>query len=351
LYLVNNFACFPVFKIIFLALFYTGQTAGVAMNRKQILLVVFEYLMITVGAFIMSIGIGVFLIDAHVVPGGVSGLSMTLYYYTEGAIPVGLSMWIFNIPLFIWGIKEIGNSFGWRTFYGFTANAFFTDLVRGEFPLFPSFALQKTEAIRYLLHQDFFFLILWGGALLGIGLGIVFKFKGTTAGTDIIAAIFNKKFGIKPGQAIIFADLVVILSAAAILAGKNIPTDQPVATLTMYAFFLLLISSRLVDLVIDGFDYARAVHIISDKQEEIGKAIMNKLSRGATVIRAKGLYRNVERNMLYTVVAPREVTFLYDIIQEIDPGAFVIVGNVHEVMGEGFKRRSELSLQKKLIAK
>ena len=321
------------------------------MNNTKIFNVLFDYLMITIGAFIMSIGIGVFLIDAHVVPGGVSGLSMAIYYLTDEAIPVGFLMWIFNIPLFIWGIREIGGQFGWRTFYGFTLNSFFIDFLRGDFPGLPSFAMQNSESIQYLLNQDFFFLVLWGAITLGLGLGIIFKFKGTTAGSDIIAAILNKRMGIKPGQAIIIVDFFVILFAGIIIAQKDLSLTVPVVTLTLYAFFLLLVSSKIVDLVIDGMDYARAVHIISDRNKEIGSEIMNKLSRGATVLQSRGIYRNIEREMLYTVIAPREIAYLYDLVGKIDPDAFVIVSNVHEVMGEGFRRRGQTSLPDKFIKK
>ena len=321
------------------------------MNKTKTLYILFEYLMITLGAFIMSVGIGVFLIDAHVVPGGVSGLSMAIYYLTNESIPVGLLMWLFNIPLFIWGIKEIGGQFGWRTFYGFTVNSIFIDLLRGDIPGLPFLALQDTDSIQYLLNQDFFFLVLWGAVTLGIGLGIIFKFKGTTAGSDIIAAILNKRVGMKPGQAIMIVDFFVILFAGIIIGQKDLATTVPAVTLTLYAFFLLFVSSRIVDMIIDGVDYARAVHIISDKNAEIGSEIMNKLSRGATVLHSRGLYRNIEREMLYTVIAPREIAFLYDLVGRIDKDAFVIVSNVHEVMGEGFKRRGQVSIPDKLIKK
>jgi uncharacterized membrane-anchored protein YitT (DUF2179 family) len=318
------------------------------MAKQQVYRNIFEYLMIALGAFIMSLGIGVFLIDAHVVPGGVSGLSMAIYYLSDGALPVGLLMWIFNLPLFYWGIKEIGKQFGWRTFVGFSLNSLFIDLLRGEIPYFEGLAMQKNPAILYLLNQDFLFLVLWGAVLLGLGLGIIFKFKGTTAGSDIIAAILNRRLGLKPGNGIIVVDFFVIITAAFVIGFKDLSDQVPVVSLTMYAFFLLFISSRIIDLVIDGFDYARSVLIISDKNEAIGNAIMNKLSRGATVLNGRGLYRNIDREIVFTIVAPREVSFLYNIIHEIDAHAFVIVANVHEVMGEGFKRRGELSLPRGL---
>lgn len=170
---------------------------------------VIEYLAIAFGAAIMAIGIGVFLVDAKVVPGGVSGLSMAFYYQTGGTVPIGLMIWVFNVPLYIWGVKKLGKQFGIRTFFGFTLNSFFIDFFRGDIPGFSFIRLQDTETIMHLRQYDFFFLIIIGAALLGIGLGIVFKFRGSTGGTDIVAAIMQKKFGIKPGTAIMVIDFLL----------------------------------------------------------------------------------------------------------------------------------------------
>lgn len=301
--------------------------------------IILEYLAITIGAAIMGIGIGVFLVDAQVVPGGVSGLSMAIHYLSSNKIPVGVMIWVLNVPLYIWGIKELGKEFGIRTFYGFTINSFFIDFFRGEFPLIGGLSLQNTQTIRALLQNDFLFTILLGAAFLGIGLGIVFKFKGTTAGSDILAAIMQKRFGIKPGMAIMLIDFFVIVTAGIVLELKDLTIERSAVTLTLYALFLLFISSRLVDAIIDGFDYARSAYIISDKNEEIAQAIMNDLSRGATAIKARGLYRNVDREVIVTVVTLKELEKLLSIIKKIDPKAFVTIHNVHEVMGEGFRRR------------
>ena len=182
------------------------KTKKIKFNKKAIR----DYIFITIGAAIMAIGIGVFLVDAKVVPGGVSGLSMAVYYLTDGAFPIGVTIWLLNIPLFIWGVKELGTQFGARTFVGFTLNSFFIDFFRGELPGLDFFQLQKTETIMKLQQDDFLFLILLGAALLGIGLGIVFKFRGSTAGSDIVAAVMQKRFGIKPGMAIMIIDFFVI---------------------------------------------------------------------------------------------------------------------------------------------
>ena len=298
-----------------------------------------DYFFITVGAMIMALGIGIFLVDAQVVPGGVSGLSMAIHYLSNNKIPVGLMMWLLNIPLYLWGIKALGKQFGIRTFYGFTVNSIFIDLSRGDIPGLGMIQLQKPSAILDLRQNDFLFLILIGAILIGLGLGIIFKFKGTTAGSDIIAAIMQKYFGFKPGQAIMLIDFFVISFAGLVIHFKHLAVVRPAMSLTLYAFFLLFVSSKLIDIVLDGFNYARSAYIISDKTREIAEAIIRELSRGATALKAHGLYKNIDREVIMTVVTRKEIRQLTDIIEEIDPDAFVIISDVHEVLGEGFRRR------------
>ncbi len=298
-----------------------------------------DYLLITIGSAIMAIGIGVFLVDAKVVPGGVSGLSMAIHYLSSKTIPVGVMIWLLNIPLYIWGVKELGKEFGVKTFYGFTLSAFFIDFFRGESPIIGGFPLHKSQTVSDLYQNDFMFLILLGATFLGVGLGLIFKFKGTTAGSDIVAAILNKRFGIKPGMAIIIIDFFVILFAGFIIDIKNLADQRPALVLTLYALFLLVVSGKIVDAIIDGFDYARSVHIISNKNKEISDAIINQLNRGATAIKSRGLYTGTEREVIVTVVTIKELVKLLKIIKDIDPFAFVTIHNVHEVMGEGFRRR------------
>lgn len=304
--------------------------------KKQPLI---DYIFITIGAAFMAAGIGVFLVDAKVVPGGVSGLAMTVHYLSNNTIPVGIMIWVFNVPLYIWGIKELGKQFGIKTFYGFTLSSIFIDLFRGDFPGLGFIRLQDTLTVKDLIQNDFFFLILVGAVLLGLGLGIIFKFRGTTAGSDIVAAISQKRFGVKPGSAIMFIDFFVIALAGLVIELKDLSGNRPAFSLTLYAFFLLFVSARIIDVIIDGFDYARAAYIISDKYEEISKRIMTDLSRGATAIKSRGLYKNIEREVIVTVVTLKDLSLLTEIIKEIDPDAFVIINNVHEVLGQGFRRR------------
>lgn len=300
---------------------------------------VVDYIAITFGAILMSMGIGVFLVDARVVPGGVTGLAMAAHYLTDNTLPVGMMTWVFNVPLYIWGLREFGKQFGVRTFYGFTISSIGIDLFRGDIPGFSFIRLQDTQTIKDLLENDILFLVLVGAVLLGVGLGIIFKFRGTTAGSDIVASIMQKRFGIKPGQAIMIIDFMVITLAGLIIELKDLSPDKPAFSLTLYAFFLLFVSARIIDVIIDGFDYARASFIISDKTDEIAEKIISRLSRGATALKSRGLYRDIDREVLVAVVPLKELGLLTDIIKETDSDAFVIINNVHEVLGEGFRRR------------
>jgi len=280
-----------------------------------------------------------FLIDAKVVPGGVTGLSIIIYYLTNNYIPVGLLMWVFNIPLYLWGLKELGKSFALRTFFAFSLNSLFLDLIRGDIPGLRFINLQNMQSIKSLQHTDFIFSILIGAVLLGVGLGIIFKFKGTTAGSDIVAAILHKHYGIKTGHAIILTDFVIICLAGFVLEIKGLAFAKSALVLTLYAIFALIVSGRILDMILDGLDYVRVAYIISDKHELIADSIMNDLNRGATALKTRGLYRDVEREVIMTVVAVKEVGTLVDKIRGIDPEAFVIINNVHEVLGKGFSRR------------
>ena len=142
------------------------------LKNKKVLIK--DYAFLTIGATLMALGISTFLIDAKVVPGGVSGLSISIYYLSGYTIPAGLLMWLLNAPLFVWGMKELGKSFAFRTFYSFSLNSILIDLFRGDVWLFPYIKLQNAPAVKDLFQHDFFFLILIGAILVGVGLGIVF---------------------------------------------------------------------------------------------------------------------------------------------------------------------------------
>ncbi|HHM02525.1 MAG TPA: YitT family protein [Caldithrix abyssi] len=299
-----------------------------------------DYVAIFIGAMLMGISISVFLIDARVVPGGISAVAMAIHYLSDGAIPVGLSLWLMNIPLFLWGMRELGGTFAARTVFGFSVSAFSIDLFRGDIPGLDFIKWNSSAPILDLLHHDFFFLTVIGAALLGVGMGLVLRHRGTIGGADVITAILHKRYGIKPGQSIIFLNVIIISLATVVIELKDLSPERPALSLAFYAFLLTFILSRIVDMLLDGFDYARSAWIISEKCGEIGRAILHDMNRGATAFKGRGLYLNTDRDILMTVITRRELPGLQERIQQIDPEAFVIISTVHEVLGEGFKRRT-----------
>ena len=283
--------------------------------KQKIKSIVFEYCGLAIGSVIMALALVFFLIPAKIAPGGVSGLAIVLYHLFD--LPVGLLMLLFNIPLFIVGLRLLGKQFGSRTLFSFIVVSLVTD--------FCDTVLRLDAATTDPLLASIF-----GGVVLGIGLGVVFRFKGTTGGSDIVGQIINKYSNVSVGVGILIVDFFVITFAGLVFRNIN---------LALYGFISLYFSSKVLDLILDGFDYARAFYIISEKQDEIIALITQDMGRGGTEISGSGFYTRKERNVLYTVVTRREVATLRQEIQKIDPRAFVIITNVHEVIGEGFRQR------------
>ena len=283
--------------------------------KQKMKSIVFEYIGLAVGSTIMSLGLVLFLIPGRIAPGGVSGIGIVLHYLFN--LPVGLIMLLFNIPLFVLGLKVLGTQFGPRTFFSIIFVSVTTD--------FFDKILHLGAATENLLLTSIF-----GGILLGIGLGIVFRFKGTTGGSDIIGQIIHKYSNMTIGTSILFVDFFIISFAGLAFHDVN---------LALYGFISLYFSSKVLDVILDGFDYARSFYIVTEKQDAIIEAITREMGRGGTEIFGNGFYTRKERNILFTVVTRKEVATLRQIVQQIDPVAFVIIANVHEVIGEGFRPR------------
>ncbi len=270
-----------------------------------------DYLGITIGAMATAVSLNMFLIPNKVAAGGVSGLATVLHYLL--GLPVGATMLALNIPLFMLSIKVLGTKFGMKTLFGAAVL---------------SLAIDITAPFTPLLTQDLLLSSLYGGVLAGIGMGLVFKFKGTTAGTDLAAAIINKIFGVSVGQALLGVDFFVIASAG--LAFHS-------AELSLYALISLFVTTKIIDLVQEGPSSAKAFFIMSAVPEEVADAIIHDLGRGVTFLKGKGGYTGHPRETLLCVVSTREVTMLRELVYSIDKKAFVIVADAHEVLGEGFK--------------
>lgn len=273
-----------------------------------------SYAGIILGALLTAVALNMFLIPNKVAAGGVSGLATVIHHLF--GFPVGLMMLAFDIPLLLLSVRILGAKFGINTIFGAATLSLSIDLLAPYTPL---------------LTGDLLLASLYGGVLSGIGLGIVFRFEGSTAGTDLAAAILNRLFGFSVGQALLGIDFFVIAIAG--LAFHS-------AELSLYALISLFISSQIIDLVQEGPSSAKAFFIITGQSDLVAQQIMEDLGRGVTFLQARGGYTGQQHEMLFCVVGKREITRLKEIVYRQDRHAFVIVADAHEVLGEGFKTYS-----------
>lgn len=275
------------------------------MNKKTII----EYLGITAGSFLIALALTVFLVPNRIAAGGVSGLATVIYYITS--FPIGITMLIINIPLFLAGLKIMGKSFGIRTIYGIASLSLFTDLLQPHMTA---------------LTNDLLLASIYGGVLGGIGLGLVFRFRGTTGGTDLIASLINYYTGISVGEGLLIADGIVVA-----LAGIFFNLE-----VALYAAVTIFITSQTIDVIQEGLNFKKGLLIISDKAEEINQMVVDDLNRSTTEFAAKGGYTGEKKRVLLCIISRSEVSEVKSAVANIDKDAFVIISNVHEVLGEGF---------------
>ena len=278
------------------------------MNNK-IIKYLKEYLIITVGCFFYAVSINYFFISNHLAEGGVAGICLILFYLFK--LPVGIMYFVINIPLLIMGWKLVGRDFLFKTLYGTSCL---------------SFLITLTETWKGP-SNDIMLGSIYGGVLIGIGLGLIFMVNGSTGGTDVVARILNRYFDIPLGRTMLILD-VVILGIAAIFFGKEI---------VMYTLISMTIVSKAIDYFQDGYTKAKGITIISSKSEEIKERIMNETGRGTTIIKGEGGFTGNEIDLLFCVVSKFEVTKVKTIVKETDSFAFLTISDVSEVLGEGFK--------------
>ncbi len=276
--------------------------------------------MILIGAFIMASGFVLFITPYKIVPGGVYGISIVLHYIL--GTPVGMMALAFDIPLTLIGIKILGPRFGVKTVVGFMATAIFIDSLTyfyGSAPLVVGDALLSS---------------IFGGLFLGVGLGLIFKAKATSGGSDIVAMIIGKYTKMPIGQLIIIVDSAIVLVGLIAFDDWKIP---------LYSLIVIFITGKVVDVILEGMSYDKVLFIISDKSHEIRDKIVNDLNRGGTFLQGEGMYKKDEKSIIFTVVSRREMSMLREYINHIDPNAFVTAINSNEILGNGFKSLNDKS--------
>ena len=290
---------------------------------------------ITIGAMLFGISYSWFLIPFKIAPGGVGGLAQIFYHFWS--FPAGISMLIMNIPLFIVGVIFVGKQFSVGTAYGFIMGSVFTDLFSMKNMYRFDFMKdilerynQGKEIVDWAMTDSTLLAAIAGSILLGAGIGIIFRFKGSTGGTDIPVALMKKYYNTS-----ITTGYLVIETGIVFLVG--IVFKEP--NLIIWGLFTLYLTSRTGDLAAEGLPYTKGVYIISDKSDEIKEIIMERLDRGTTVFYGEGGYSGKEKRILFCVINHRQITILRDWVRRIDPEAFLILHEVSDVMGYGFKSR------------
>ncbi|MBQ5810746.1 MAG: YitT family protein [Clostridia bacterium] len=285
-----------------------------AKNKKAIIWdLIWDVLIITLGSICYAASIVCFLEPNHISPGGVSGLATIIHYLFE-ALPTGLMIVVLNIPLFVLGIIFIGFKFIAKTGIATLISASLVDAVTFFFP--NPLTTDRTLAAIY------------GGLLLGAGIGLVMARNATTGGTDIAAKLINRKFpNITMGRSILLMDVLVV-------AASTIVYGEPESAL--YTVIALFVSSKIIDIVLYGTDHGKILYIVSEKHQEIADEIINTLDRGVTFLPAKGAYTNNDITMIMCAVRSAQVVKVRSLIRRIDPKAFVMVAEAGAILGEGF---------------
>jgi len=278
---------------------------------KKLFAITKNYAIMTIGAIMTAFSIVVFLAPNKLAAGGVSGIATVLHYVSS--FPIGVLSLVLNIPLFILGITLQGKQFGIKSIYSTIVLSIFIDVFNFIQPV----------------TNDLLLASLFGGILSGLGLGLVFVAGATTGGSDIIATLLQKIFRhISMGRLLLITDLSVI--AFATIVFKNLQTG-------LYSVIALYASSYMIDTLLEGVGYAKTVFIVSDNYMQIADSISIELKRGVTGLHGLGMYSGKDKTILMCTMKRNEIPRLKDVVRKIDEKAFVILADVREVLGEGFK--------------
>jgi uncharacterized membrane-anchored protein YitT (DUF2179 family) len=273
-----------------------------------------DYLGIAVGVSITALALVWLLIPNKIAAGGVSGLGV-IFYHLWG-FPVAVTMLLLNLPLFLACLWVFGPRYGAKTLFGSTII---------------SVMVQFWDSVIHLtpITRDPLLASLYGGVIAGVGMGLAFRCRGTTGGTDMAAQLLNRITGISVGYSLLLFDSFVV-----ILAGLVFNSSE----LALYAIITIFVTSKALDAILEGLNYAKAAFIISDHSDRIGKRIINDLNRGATGLFGRGLYSTQNKQVILSVISRAEEVKLKELVYQEDPNAFVIISDVHEVLGEGFQK-------------
>ncbi len=275
--------------------------------------VVKDYVMITIGIILVAISVEYFFAPNDLAAGGITGLAIVINKFIP-SIGIGVLTLVLNVILFAVAFMFIGGNFGGRTIYASLLLSVFMWIIEKFFNPFA-------------LTQDLVIATIFGTIISAIGMAIVFNSNSSTGGTDIIAKLMNKYIHIDIGKSVLIVDFLITFAAALVFG----------LTLGFYAMLSVILLGILIDKMIEGFNVAKQIIIISEHSEKISRFIMQELGRGCTCIKGFGGYTKKEKFVIYTVLGRNEFIKLKNHIREVDKDAFITVGEAHEVFGEGFK--------------
>ncbi len=282
-----------------------------------------DFTIIGISSIIQALSLQIFFVPANLASGGVSGISQLINHYTGW--PIGLMVLIGNLPLFVLGWRFLGGKrFAFRTAFAIVTYSIVTDLLL-KLPLFGV----NGAATRLIseLSGDIFLNSLYGAIVSGVGYGLVYRARGTSGGSDILARILNNWRAIPMTQSYLIVDTAVILSAGFVFGWKQ----------ALYAMITLYVSGIVSETILEGGATVRTAMIVTAHPKQIADRIMDELSRGVTLLDGTGAYTGENRPVVYCVITRAEVTALKEIVHEADPDAFMVIGVAHEVLGEGFR--------------
>ncbi|GIP25210.1 membrane protein [Paenibacillus sp. J23TS9] len=269
-----------------------------------------KFIFITAGAILMAVALEVFLVPNDIIDGGITGISIVLSKIT--ALPLGIFLFVINLPFLFLGYKQIGKTFAFSTLYGIIVMSVTTQLLHHVSP----FTNEKILAV------------LFGGLILGLGVGLVIRFGGSLDGTEIVAILLSKKTRMPVGQIIMVMNVFIF-----IIAGFVFGWDS-----AMYSIFTYYMASKVMDIVVEGLNESKSVTIISGEYEEISQTIQDRLGRSTTFIYARGGYSGEDTQMIFCVVTRLELAKLKSVVHEIDPKAFIAIEHVSDVLGGNFEK-------------
>lgn len=263
------------------------------------------------GAVLVAFALETFLINNSIIDGGITGISIMLSYLSS--VQVGVFLFVLNLPFLIIGYKQIGKTFALSTLLGVATLSVTTSLLHSWTPF----------------TDDTFLAAVFGGIMLGVGTGIVIRSGGSLDGTEIIAILVNRKSPFSVGETVMFINLFILGSAGFVYS-----LDR--ALFSMVAYY---IAFKSIDLIIEGLNESKSVWIISDLYRDIGDTIVARLGRGVTYLQGEGGYSGDAKRVIFVVINRLEEAKLKSIVSEVDPGAFLAVGNIHDVKGGRFKKK------------